>query len=57
MEQLALRDGVATVSGDTFGLAIPGACVLRLSYGSLQEPQLGRALERLGEGLRGWCGR
>ena len=44
--------GVATVSGAAFGLAIPGACALRLSYGMLAGPALEEALERLGGGLR-----
>lgn len=52
MEELVLRDGVATVSGRSFGLAIPDAAVLRLSYGMLEGPALEEALERLGAGLR-----
>jgi aspartate/methionine/tyrosine aminotransferase len=52
MEELVLRDGVATVSGRGFGLAVPGAAVLRLSYGMLEGPDLEEALERLGDGLR-----
>jgi aspartate/methionine/tyrosine aminotransferase len=55
MEELLLRDGVATVSGRGFGLAIPGAAVLRLSYGMLEGPALEEALERLGAGLRRRC--
>jgi aspartate/methionine/tyrosine aminotransferase len=52
MEELVLADGVATVSGRAFGLDIPGAAVLRLSYGMLEGPPLAEALERLGAGLR-----
>ncbi|MFN9645609.1 MAG: aminotransferase class I/II-fold pyridoxal phosphate-dependent enzyme [Cyanobacteriota bacterium] len=52
MEELVLRDGVATVSGRSFGLAIPDAAVLRLSYGMLEGAALEEALERLGAGLR-----
>ncbi|MBM5817466.1 MAG: aminotransferase class I/II-fold pyridoxal phosphate-dependent enzyme [Cyanobacteria bacterium K_Offshore_surface_m2_239] len=57
MEALALEEGVATVSGLAFGLAVPGAAVLRLSYGMLSGPPLVEALERLGAGLRRVCGR
>jgi aspartate/methionine/tyrosine aminotransferase len=52
MEWLVLEHGVATVSGQAFGLDIPGAGLLRLSYGLLDEPALAEALERLGGGLR-----
>lgn len=52
MEGLLLEHGVATVSGDAFGLLLPGSCVLRLSYGLLEEEELAQALERLGGGLR-----
>lgn len=52
MEWLVRERGVATVSGAAFGLAIPGACALRLSYGMLAGPVLNEALERLGGGLR-----
>ncbi|MFM1799282.1 MAG: hypothetical protein RLZZ117_1560 [Cyanobacteriota bacterium] len=52
MERLALSHGVATVSGGAFGLHLPGACVLGLSYGRLSPASLALALERLGEGLR-----
>jgi len=55
MEALALREGVATVSGQAFGLAIPGAAVLRLSHGMLSGAPLVEALERLGSGLRRVC--
>lgn len=51
MEQLVLEHGVAAVSGSAFGLEIPGACVLRLSYGLLSAGELAQALERLGQGL------
>jgi aspartate/methionine/tyrosine aminotransferase len=52
MEWLVLEQEVATVSGRAFGLEIPGACVLRVSYGMLDGPALAEALERLGGGLR-----
>jgi aspartate/methionine/tyrosine aminotransferase len=55
MEELVLADGVATVSGRAFGLHIPGAAVLRVSYGMLAGPVLADALERLGRGLRRRC--
>ncbi|MGA1304164.1 MAG: aminotransferase class I/II-fold pyridoxal phosphate-dependent enzyme [Cyanobium sp.] len=51
MEQLVLDHGVAAVSGSAFGLHMPGACVLRLSYGMLGEAELTEALKRLGQGL------
>ena len=51
MEWLVLEEGVAAVSGSAFGLEIPGACVLRVSYGLLEADQLAAALERLGRGL------
>ena len=57
MEELLLTEGVATVSGRAFGLDIPGAAVLRISYGMLDGPALAEALERLGRGLRRCCGR
>ena len=56
MDELVLREGVATVSGRAFGLEIPGAAVLRVSYGMLHGPALTEALERLGRGLRRFCG-
>ncbi|MFN9629487.1 MAG: aminotransferase class I/II-fold pyridoxal phosphate-dependent enzyme [Cyanobacteriota bacterium] len=52
MEWLVVEQGVATVSGRAFGLEIPGACLLRLSYGMLDGPILAEALARLGAGLR-----
>ncbi|MFN9547101.1 MAG: aminotransferase class I/II-fold pyridoxal phosphate-dependent enzyme [Cyanobacteriota bacterium] len=52
MEWLVLEEGVATVSGRAFGLHLPGAWVLRVSFGMLQGPALAEALERLGRGLR-----
>ena len=55
MEELVLVEGVATVSGRAFGLDIPGAAVLRISYGMLDGPALAEALERLGRGLRRCC--
>ena len=51
MERLVLEHGVATVSGSAFGLALPGAAVLRLSYGMLADADLAEALQRLGQGL------
>ncbi|MFM9047345.1 MAG: aminotransferase class I/II-fold pyridoxal phosphate-dependent enzyme [Cyanobium sp.] len=51
MERLVLKHGVATVSGSAFGLEMPGACLLRMSYGMLDEDGLAQALQRLGEGL------
>lgn len=51
MERLVLEHGVATVSGSAFGLELPGACVLRLSYGMLGDADLAEALQRLGHGL------
>jgi aspartate/methionine/tyrosine aminotransferase len=51
MERLVLEHGVATVSGSAFGLEIPGAAVLRLSYGMLADADLAEALQRLGQGL------
>ena len=51
MERLVLEHGVATVSGSAFGLELPGAAVLRLSYGMLGETDLAEALQRLGHGL------
>ncbi|MEB3260640.1 MAG: aminotransferase class I/II-fold pyridoxal phosphate-dependent enzyme [Cyanobacteriota bacterium] len=56
MEALVRMEGVATVSGQAFGLTIPGAAVLRLSYGMLSGQPLTQALERLGAGLRRVCG-
>jgi aspartate/methionine/tyrosine aminotransferase len=55
MEQLVLAEGVAAVSGRAFGLDVPGAAVLRVSYGMLAGPTLTEALERLGRGLRRVC--
>jgi aspartate/methionine/tyrosine aminotransferase len=55
MEQLVLVEGVAAVSGRAFGLDVPGAAVLRVSYGMLAGPTLTEALERLGRGLRRVC--
>jgi aspartate/methionine/tyrosine aminotransferase len=52
MEWLVVEQGVATVSGRAFGLEIPGARLLRLSYGMLDGPTLADALARLGAGLR-----
>jgi aspartate/methionine/tyrosine aminotransferase len=52
MEWLAVEQGVAVVSGRTFGWEPPGTCVLRVSYGMLGEPALAEALERLGAGLK-----
>lgn len=51
MERLVLENGVATVSGSAFGLELPGACVVRLSYGMLGHADLAEALQRLGRGL------
>jgi len=51
MEWLVLEEGVATVSGGAFGLHLPGACLLRLSYGMLKGSVLAEAFERLGRGL------
>lgn len=51
MERLVLEHGVATVSGSAFGLELPGAAVLRLSYGMLGDDDLAEALQRLGQGL------
>jgi aspartate/methionine/tyrosine aminotransferase len=51
MERLLLEHGVATVSGSAFGLELPGAAVLRLSYGMLGDDDLAEALQRLGQGL------
>jgi aspartate/methionine/tyrosine aminotransferase len=51
MERLVLENGVATVSGSAFGLELPGACVVRLSYGMLGDADLAEALQRLGRGL------
>jgi aspartate/methionine/tyrosine aminotransferase len=51
MERLVLEHGVATVSGSAFGLELPGAAVLRLSYGMLAGADLEEALQRLGRGL------
>ncbi|MEB3318359.1 MAG: aminotransferase class I/II-fold pyridoxal phosphate-dependent enzyme [Cyanobacteriota bacterium] len=55
MEALVLADGVATVSGRAFGIHLPGAAVLRVSYGLLTGRVLAEALERLGRGLRRCC--
>ncbi|MEB3334819.1 MAG: aminotransferase class I/II-fold pyridoxal phosphate-dependent enzyme [Cyanobacteriota bacterium] len=52
MEWLVAEQGVAAVSGLAFGLEIPGARSLRLSYGMLDGPALAEALARLGVGLR-----
>ena len=55
MERLVLEHRVAAVSGRAFGFEQPGeldACVLRLSYGMLDGPELSEALERLSDGLR-----
>ena len=54
MAHLVQEHGVAAVSGSAFGLEIPGACLLRLSYGMLERADLTTALGRLGEGLRQW---
>lgn len=54
MEWLVLEQGVAAVSGRSFGLEIAGAQVLRLSYGLLDGPTLAQALGRLGRGLAAW---
>jgi len=53
MEQLILDHGVATLPGEAFGL-VPhqGRSMLRLSYGMLEPPQLGEALDRLILGLQ-----
>jgi len=51
MERLVLEHGVATLSGSAFGLELPGACVVRLSYGMLGDADLAEALQRLGRGL------
>lgn len=51
MERLVLEHGVATVSGSAFGLELPRAAVLRLSYGMLGDDDLAEALQRLGQGL------
>jgi len=51
MEWLVLEEGVATVSGGAFGLHLPGACLLRLSYGMLKGSVLAEAFKRLGRGL------
>ncbi len=51
MERLLLEHGVATVSGSAFGLELPRAAVLRLSYGMLGDDDLAEALQRLGQGL------
>lgn len=51
MERLVLEHGVATVSGSAFALELPGAAVLRLSYGMLADTDLAEALQRLGRGL------
>ena len=52
MEWLVLEQGVAVVSGRAFGWEPPGTCVLRLSYGMLEQGVLAEALERLATGLR-----
>jgi aspartate/methionine/tyrosine aminotransferase len=52
MQRLVLEHRVAAVSGRAFGFEQPGVCVLRLSYGMLDGPELSEALERLAEGLR-----
>jgi aspartate/methionine/tyrosine aminotransferase len=48
MERLIREQRVALVSGSSFGLQ---GCCLRLSYGMLNEADLGEALRRLVGGL------
>ncbi len=53
MERLVLDHGVATLPGESFGLAAQaGQATLRLSYGLLDQPTLAQALERLFQGLQ-----
>ncbi|MFM9110959.1 MAG: aminotransferase class I/II-fold pyridoxal phosphate-dependent enzyme [Prochlorococcaceae cyanobacterium] len=52
MERLVRDHGVAAISGESFGVALPpGHGSLRLSYGMLPPPLLAEALERLFQAL------
>ena len=54
VKRLVLEHGVATLPGESFGLAsAPGRALLRLSYGMLDATDLAEAVGRLRRGLRG----